>query len=488
MSASSTDFNYPPASDAHSKRLSIPAQRLNGVSRFLEQLQWGALVALIPLVAIPYGASEPWWEAAFQCSVFVLGALWILNGMLNRSWPVGGRSMLWPLLVLSIYVCLQVTPWGRELGIGFGGASSLSADPIAGRHFLFALLALATFGLLLRQHTTSRLRLSRLLYVVIGVGILSAFFGLLRMILEKSGSDLTVLGLAPTDGFGQFFNRNHFAMMINMTLGLDLGLIVGGGVRRQQLPLHLGILMLLAITIIFTTSRGGIFTMMVLVLSLTALFIYRRSWMERRGVPLGSIWRRVGKAALTLVLLVFVTVALGVGVATLGGDPLESRLDKLPGELTEQADPRENSRRADVWQATLRLIQANKLTGVGFGAYQAAIPAYHDASGAAVPETAINGYLNLLAGGGLIGCALFAWFAISVGWTIRKEPRPKGSFLSAARIGALAGLFSVVSHSLVDSGLHVPINAMIFCALIVITTASVPDQQAGRSVSGYSAG
>ena len=42
-----------------------------------------------------------------------------------------------------------------------------------------------------------------------------------------------------------------------------------------------------------------------------------------------------------------------------------------------------NVQRGDIWQATWQLIKANPLTGIGFGAYQTAIPAYHDASGGA---------------------------------------------------------------------------------------------------------
>jgi phosphotransferase system glucose/maltose/N-acetylglucosamine-specific IIC component len=43
----------------------------------------------------------------------------------------------------------------------------------------------------------------------------------------------------------------------------------------------------------------------------------------------------------------------------------------------------------------------------------------------------------------------------------------------AASLGALTGIFGVALHSLVDFGLHITINALLFTTLIVITTVGI---------------
>jgi hypothetical protein len=45
-------------------------------------------------------------------------------------------------------------------------------------------------------------------------------------------------------------------------------------------------------------------------------------------------------------------------------------------------------------------------------------------------------------------------------------------FLHAARLGAVLGLAGVAAHSLVDFGLHILVNAVVFVTLIMIATTN----------------
>lgn len=430
--------------------------RWQSLSRLLERVIWITLLVLIPLAAIPHGLSDPWWLAAFECLVFALGALWIVNGFLVGSWSIKGRPMLIPLLVLCVYVVLQ--------------GALISADPVGTYRFLFLVVALITFGQLLRQSTSSRRRSSWLIYTTIGVVVGSAVFGLFRLILQRSSPTLSVFGLLPTEGYGQLFNRNYFASMLVMILGLELGLVLAGGVLRKHLLLHLGIITLLATSVVLTNSRGGIFAMMVQVIVLAVLFVMRRSWRNAKAGSRSSTWRRIGRLALGILFICCFVIAMSVAVIRLGGDRLEHRLEKLSSEVDDDASDPTHARRAQVWHASWQLIKANPITGVGFGAYHTTIPMYHDATGSGVPDTAINGYLDLLSGGGIIGCAIFAWFLVAFFWSARVKLRSKSAIEYATCMGALAGLFGFCVHSLVDNGLNVPINAIILTVLIVIAT------------------
>ncbi len=450
--------------------ISMHALRRQSLSRLLERVIRVTLLFLIPLAALPHGLSDPWWQAAFVCVVFALGALWIAHGFLIGDWGIKGWTMLIPLLALCAYVALQTAPLrdgNGTVGIANGARQTISADPLGTYRFLFLLVALVTFGQLLFQFTSSRRRSYWLIYITIGVVAGSACFGLVRLILQHGPSGFSVFNLRPTEGYGQLFNRNYFASMLVMILGLTLGLVVAGGVLRKYLLLHLAIISLLATSVVLTNSRGGIFAMMVQVVLLGGLFVMRRLQWAAKERARNSMLRRVGRLALGVLFIGCLVIAMSMWITKLGGERLERRLEKLSTEVDDNAvDP--TQRRAEVWQASWRLIKDNPITGVGFGAYRTAIPMYHDASGSAVPETAINGYLDLLSGGGLIGCMILVWFMAVFLWNCLVKRRPKSSFENAARLGALAGLFGLGVHSLVDNGLNLPLNAIILTVLIVI--------------------
>jgi O-antigen ligase len=102
-----------------------------------------------------------------------------------------------------------------------------------------------------------------------------------------------------------------------------------------------------------------------------------------------------------------------------------------------------------------------------------AITAYHDGSGEMTPQEAHNDWLEFLASGGLIGVALGVWFLYSFIRTVRERLRASDSFVRAARCGAIVGIAGLAIHCLVDFGLHIPINAVMFIVLIVIATVDV---------------
>src|SRR5258708_21346941 len=77
------------------------------------------LLTLIALVAIPYGTVEPWWQALFECVIFVLAALSLIELFLSGSWNFSSLRILLSLAALALFGLLQT--------VSFGGASSLKA-------------------------------------------------------------------------------------------------------------------------------------------------------------------------------------------------------------------------------------------------------------------------------------------------------------------------------------------------------------------------
>ncbi|MCA1614851.1 MAG: hypothetical protein LC795_14140 [Acidobacteria bacterium] len=61
-------------------------------SRALSSFIFAALVALLPLAAVPYGSVEPWWTGLFGAAVFALAALWAVEGALAGGWLTRART------------------------------------------------------------------------------------------------------------------------------------------------------------------------------------------------------------------------------------------------------------------------------------------------------------------------------------------------------------------------------------------------------------
>jgi O-antigen ligase len=442
--------------------------------RLLDSAIFFGLLALIALAAIPYGAVQPQWEAAFECGVFVLAAMWIIEGYLSGAWHVRGLPVLVPLIAVIAFAFIQTLPlWPASVTAGVELRRAISTDPYQTRLFLFKLLALTLTLALLMRYTSSKRRLVALIFVVIGVGVASALFGLVRAVSQRDETGFILSQLGPGEGYAQFINRNHFAFLMEMSTGLALGLVAGGGVRRDRLPLYLAMTILMCTTLVLSNSRGGILSMLSQLIFIAFLFAAVRPRPKLLELNRSADWlQRFRSSFVVRVALVLCLVTVvAVGIVWIGGDPLVSRLEVVPGEISAQsADKRQGERRIEIWRATIQLIKAHPVTGVGFGAYWVAVPEYHDASGRVTPQEAHNDYLELLASGGMIGVALGAWFGVVLIRLALRHLRTQDSFRRAACFGALAGLFGLAVHSLFDFGLHVTVNAVVFVALVVIAT------------------
>jgi O-antigen ligase len=437
-----------------------------------------SLLALIVLVAIPYGTVEPWWEALFECVVFALGALWMVEVVFSREWITKGHRIFLPLLLIILYAFVQTLPalGGSSTVAGLKVWDAISADPYETRLSALKLLALALAGVMLLRYTSNSRRLRALIFTIIGVGILSAFFGILRQTTQHS-TGFFLPFLLPESGYGQFINRNHFAYLMEMALGLILGLIISRGVRREHVLIYLALALPVWTALVLCNSRGGILSMLAQVFFLALLFSFVNSKQERKE---HSFLSRISSAALFRPLLIVgLIVTVFIGAIWIGGEALTSRLETVSSEIVSESSPgNEGAGRKEIWQATWKMIKDHPFTGVGFNGYWAAIPQYHNASGELTPQQAHNDYLELLASGGLIGVALAGWFLFLFVKGARRSFQSKDSLRRAASMGAAAGLFGVAVHSVVDFGLHVTINALIFTALVVIALADrrVEDQ------------
>jgi O-antigen ligase len=451
-------------------------------ARLIDVVLFYSLLALIALVAIPYGTVEPWWKALFQCLVFFLAGLSVIERFLARETSRHDRRLLFPLLALMAFALIQTIPWSNLVIAGINVPSSLSADVFQTRLFVVQLGALVLVGWMLVRYTSSPRRLRLLVELIIAVGVLSAIFGLWRQASQHQVGFILPY-LRPGFGYGQFINSNHFAFLMEMALGLTLGIAVCRGVTGRRLAIYLMAATPMWVALVLANSRGGILSILCQVVFLAVLFVSRRSDAVRHsqtGAKAGLSRTRL--ILLRTALVAMLLVGAVVTVVFVGGDPLVGRIDSLSVELDRQtADS--FTLRPTIWRATWKLIKDHPVAGVGFGGYWVAITRYHQASGETTPQQAHSDYLELLASGGLIGLLIGIWFALEFVSLARRPLQALDPFGRAVVPGALAGILAVSVHSLVDFGLHISINALVLTALIAIVSLSVRRQGAARTVA-----
>jgi O-antigen ligase len=436
----------------------------------LDRTIFYGLIASIVLAAVPYGTVDPWSRAVLECLVFFFALLWIIHGLISGSWQLGNTRLIAPLIALVLFALAQSLAWREMNWAGEKVWFAVSSDPFESRVFAFRIAALIIMTLLLIRFTSSKTRLGILVHAIILVAVASALFGIVRQTMQHDqGFGLSRL---PLDvGYAQFINKNHFAFLMEVALGLLIGVAIMQRSRIDRLLVYLSAAMLMWAAVVLSRSRGGLLTITVQVIFAGLLFAaFRRS-----GTSAQTRSRTVRWARSIVAVTILVAVLLGVviaGVVWLGGDQLVTGVETATEELAgvDRSVVHEGARRRDIWRATWLMFKAHPIAGAGLGGYWIEAPIFHEASGALTPQQAHNDYLELLASGGILGAALFIWFAVKLVRQARHSVDSSEGFQRAVNMGAIIGLFGVGVHSIVDFGLHTTINALVFFALLAIVS------------------
>ncbi len=434
------------------------------VSKVLGATIFYGLIVVMVLTAMAYGTVEPWSQALFECSIFALALLWIVQGLLDGSWHSGNLQLFYPLMALTGFAILQSLTWSQTPAAGIKVVNAISADPFESWLFALRVSALTLAGILGVRFARDSARLKILVHSIIMIAAISAVFGMVRQAMQHDQGFL-LPALRYGGGFAQFINKNHFAFLVEPAMGLLFGITVLREHHRQHLLVYFSAILLLWVALVMSNSRGGLLAVTVQVIFAALLFIYLKAH-KRHQVDRGRRhWiYSFGVTALTVTVLVIV---IGAGVLWLGGDQLSTGIQTAAIEM-QSTDSHEGSRRRDIWNATWQMARAHPILGAGLGGFWAEVPVYHDASGLQTPAQAHNDYLELLASAGLVGIALLVWFVAVLIKTSRSVFGTRTGFQRAAALGALVGIVGVAVHSLVDFGLHITGNALVFVMLLSI--------------------
>jgi O-antigen ligase len=452
-------------------------------------------VLLVVASPWPYGSADP--HVARAISLLALAAA-LAALVLERDAKVAARGPFeaWPLAALFLLALAQMVPLPRAVlaAVAPGpaalwhpavaaaatvlgdGARPVSIAPEATRRLLsFAagVLALALLGVPALRARRTALAAA---VAVTGGALLVALYGVVARTLfgPLLFGRIPVPTVAP---FGSFVSKNHFAGYVEMATLLAAGLAWGladearrspaalswvGSSRAGRVVVAAGASLAMGLATLLSQSRGGALSLAAGALALVAL----RAFVGRRRAP----WPKLAMVAAALALL-------AAGAVFVLPPEARGRLATLAGMEHDNS----GQFRIIAWRDTLRLAARSPLLGHGLGAYADALPPVKSGLGYVVLEHAESDALEMLAEGGLLGLLLVvaavALFARAVaGGLARQTDRLRRGL----GLGAAAGVFALLVHSLFDFNLRIPSNALLFALLAALALAA-GDEPAGVS-------
>jgi O-antigen ligase len=268
--------------------------------------------------------------------------------------------------------------------------------------------------------------------------------------------------------FGPFASRNTFPFIVNLCLGLALGLLAGLAqkcrpwVRHPILvwPASAALIMMTAIAI--SLSRGGFLAMGVAIAAGAAV-----AW---------RLGRRHSTAVGPLVWLI------PIGLMVIGlffWSRFEQRFEGLVQNQVDLAS------RYTVWRDSLRHVPESPWIGMGDGSFRLIEPMTRRTLGMDdwVYDNAHNEYVEALVEGGVVrlGLTLALLAAVSVAG-LRNVRRNLGRSVGWLALGGLVGLWAIALHSFVDFGIHYPAAALLAAVVAAhVASANVHDDPADRA-------
>jgi len=435
----------------------------------LDRIIYFALLALLVLTPIPYGAVESWSVGLWEISVFAVVGMWALLaaglGRLNISF----NPLVWPMMALLAVAVVQVLP------IAWNGRQSISYSPFVTSQFAVKLFASICFFLLFATFVNTDERRGLAVKVIIGICTVVALVGIGQSYLGKM--------LWQRGTFGPFVNRNHFAGFLEMGVGLAGGLLVGRAVKLEWMAVYASCVLAMCAGIVLSASRGGVLALgaeIVFLAVIAILSLFLKVSRQSKSGPNRS--RLTGLLAGTAATLLIGAAAIAGAAALVGSEGLVQNFAQIQAETGGELPASERFSRRDIWDSTTQLIKDHPLLGVGLGAFQFAYTRYDKSSGAQRVEQSHNDYLQVLADSGLIGGAILLTFIILLfarGFTAAGMHDKRGR---AIALGALTGCFAIAIHSFVEFNLQVTSNAQMFLALAALAT---PGSSKGRKRSTH---
>ena len=445
----------------------------------LERVIFLDLVVAVLFSVLAFGAVEPWSIAIFELNALLLAVLLALKFVIDPKLDWKRLRIALPVFALLWLGVVQIIPFGspasttapENLALAELTANTLSLDPQATREAVVKLLALAIyfFAAIITLPDPQRRRIVFILLTVFGFAV-SVF-----AIVQRLTYNGLMYWVRPVSDYiapyGPYGNYNHFAGFIELILPLPFAYLLFARINVEQRVLWLFSVVMMAVAVVFSLSRGGMLAIGVEMMALLIIAALNRG-------RLGASDRRAALGNKIIVAVAFISIA---SIALwIGYEPLVKRF-----QLTrEGAQEYSVVTRVEYWRASWRMFLDHPVCGVGLGAFPAIYPSYGRSSAKYERlEQTHNDYLQLLTDAGLIGAALGLWFLFE----ILRVARRQWAMLTDARsqdraiiIGGYAAVLGLLIHSFIDFNLQIAANALLFLVVVALATSPRIQKNAGQ--------
>jgi O-antigen ligase len=452
---------------------------------------------------LAYGAVLPWAYFLIGLTTAVISLI-LLACLLHKIFASPEESLLlpypplwWLAVGLVILTIIQVISWPqgliarlspkaweiRALGNGYGLADfmPLSLNPYATLLEGLKLWPAVVLFFILIYTVDSRRKIQVLVGLIMAVGLFEVFYGFWHFhshLIWSWKNTYTGSRLC-----GTFVNSNNLATFLTMAILLGFGLFLGLKETARRLPnnasgwerlrrwsrsehmepqlrrlLLLFLLLLLAVGLIFTGSRGGMVSLL-MGFGLMALLTWSQKW--RRGQ--------------IIIMVVFLGGAI-LSSLFLGSEPALDRFSDL-----------NNQKRYQAFKGALVLFKEFPIFGSGMATFGDLFYQYQPAwlKDLYFMQTH-NDWLQLLAETGLPGFSL-----VVLGWVVffsvltRQWGRRRQGFARGLTLGGMASLSAGVVHGLMDFPFHIPAISLTFTSIAAITYSAAHYHRQGREFYSY---
>jgi O-antigen ligase len=406
------------------------------------------IIVVCFFAVLAFGSNESW---AMGIIIAATGILLAMRLIYNVG---GGKLRLyagWIYLPLILFLGLSgAQAWFWKHQIGNTSLWNLhSIDRYSTILYLLLAVSYIAIVFMVQNSFLSRGQIKLLLISVLILGTFESLYGLVQYLGDYdfiwNFEKIAHRGLAT----GTLMNRNHYALLMNLTICTGVGFLfyrskrilrmpklsfrnVIGNPASAKLLWIILIVALMGFALVFSMSRMGIVAMLCSVGVMIAATSSAQS---------GRRWAVIG--------ILLLAAVLGLAVYT-GIDPVLARYENVGIERMSEQD------RVALWRDAWPMIKKNPIFGQGLGSFQWTYPAYESVEPDIPAKYAHSDYVQAVAEVGVVGLLLLLWAACSLWKTALKNLRSEDPLVGGIGLATIGALTAIFLQEITDYGLYIP--------------------------------
>lgn len=424
------------------------------------------LLCIIPIFSIlAFGGVDTWQMGVISLFSGLLFLVYLFDSWKKNEFQISNNILQLPLIGLILIGFIQLLPLRNsgELNqiIQIPEHIPLSFDPYATRLAVIQLIIYLLFFSVALIYINSRKRVKIIVYMLLTTAAIMSFIG----IIQRIGNFEMIYGIRSVSQaifFSSFVNQHHFASFMLMTCGLSLSLLFEPSIKKDRKIFLLFGLLLMIIGLIFTSSRGALLCLPVVVGFVLAFKIFGKQTADE-DLKEKNPSKRFQIPVYIISGLVIIIFVIGA-VLMLGGDQSLMRgigLGEYNGDISNG--------RLHFWSVALQNFSNHPILGTGLDSFGVVFPEYDTWNGVFRVEQTHNDYLQILSDAGILGIiCVISFIVLFVKKGFDNIKNAKSRFYKSVSIGAFAGCLGILLHSFVDFPLRTPSNALVFLLCVVL--------------------